>query len=1248
MGPAAILSILVQTKGAGVAQAELTRLDKSAHRASGSLDRTSSAATKSGKTTGALAGSLKKAAVSAGALAAGYVSIHAAHSAVETTEELGHSTLRLHNVFGLTIKSAGELSAVLRTRGIDAKQAGQAFKTLSSQVVGAENGSKGAAQVFKSLGISLADIKGKDLNEQLALVSDGLKNVGPGVDKANAASKLFGRGWQALTPLLSGGSAALQEQLALADKYGATLGGKTVKDVEKLIEAQRANKLAMLGIQVTAGKVLLPVLTTVTKATAEFALQMREGKGAGGAVVSTFQQIAGAARTVWDAIQPLRESVQQIIEWLQKNQQVSKILIPALVGLAAAVWLVNTAMAANPFILAALAVAAFTVAIVTAYRESATFRKILDAVIGGLVTGFTVGLAAIETAFSSTVGFVKGVMTAVSTEVGEWKLLATVVKVAVGLMVAYVTPAFAAIKAAVGVGMAVLGASFKAAWGVVAAIFKGAWTALKGIVSGGLQAIGGVIKIVGGIFKGDFGQIWSGIKDVFRGGLHAITSLFKGELQTITGAAKAIGTGIYSAITGGFSAALRAVTGFVNSIIGVVNSVLGFLHLPKIPTIGGGKGGTSLKGIENAGAEQAPGGRRTTGLARGGAFARTQGLVKTPITLMGEEAPRHPEFVIPTNPAYRSRAQGLLKQAAGVIGLAKGGVVSGGTSVFGPPLEKAGGTDYGFSSAQPGIAVNPHMGANTWNDDLARSFARKVAKVTVAGHSAMLRVIDKGPAIPGRAIDITGAGASRMGINPAQFPTDATGTAVFGDGGDGGGIVGSILGSVGGVLQALNPAKYIAKLPSADGLPPFLEGVGSSLLKSVKHWITEKAKDTFTGGDTVGTGGLTEHVKAAISWARSHGWGGGVLPGGGFRTAAQQAAASAGAIARGIVYGPGGVQASLHRTGRAIDVSDPGGFAAAMASAPAAIRLYARVAKDPAHFSETGYAKGGSWGAHLPGGMPGARHVSGLQKWDRIYTERERIAEHDRMNGPYIVTRQARGRSNPGSWNHRSPHSQWYAKGGQYGKYIGAYKNGGPVPEDGMALLHKGEFVVPQRAMAEGGAWAANRASFYGQAWEKALTTSSPNDDALIANAAVMFYTNAAAGKYGSSFQRVGVRELKKWKQLRASLPFIAQGRGSTDTGFLAIPETQGVNPGAGGVAAATAAPKDDTTSLADIQKQILDTLTAINDGIKVQNARGKALTDTVDGTLMAGVTELISGRLATSAALGGQVPSYPGQTARL
>lgn len=224
--------------------------------------------------------------------------------------------------------------------------------------------------------------------------------------------------------------------------------------------------------------------------------------------------------------------------------------------------------------------------------------------------------------------------------------------------------------------------------------------------------------------------------------------------------------------------------------------------------------------------------------------------------------------------------------------MAQGGlVVKGPVSTFGPPGEPAGGTAYGSSSSQPGIAVNPH-GGGAWNDALARSLAGHIAKVIIAGHQANLKVIDKGPSASGahgaRVIDVTGAGAAAMGLPQANFPTDAVGEAVFGDavgaatigGGAGGGSrgiktpawkgSGGIIGQIGKAALAIAAKAANQKLSSlapsggstASGAPAAVgpasgpAGLGSFDGRSVAQWIVPE-----------------------LQYAQAHGWKGSITSG---------------------------------------------------------------------------------------------------------------------------------------------------------------------------------------------------------------------------------------------------------------------------------------------------------------------------------------------------------------------------------
>ena len=176
----------------------------------------------------------------------------------------------------------------------------------------------------------------------------------------------------------------------------------------------------------------------------------------------------------------------------------------------------------------------------------------------------------------------------------------------------------------------------------------------------------------------------------------------------------------------------------------------------------------------------------------------------------------------------------------------------------------------------------------------------------------------------------------------------------------------------------------------ADSVPAMLSpgefvvtGGGERMLESmtfpgVLNWLQTKQPRHFAGGgrvqnmlkqiefdrlyqDPAGGGGASTHglvgqVLRALAFARGHGWGGTVTSG--FRSYAQQAALYARYLGGGPLAAKPGT--SSHERGQAVDVSDYGSFGATMSRAPASSRLYNFLgARDPVHFSVSGYQAGG-------------------------------------------------------------------------------------------------------------------------------------------------------------------------------------------------------------------------------------------------------------------------------------------------
>jgi phage-related protein len=202
------------------------------------------------------------------AMALGGLSIAGVKDAVTSTVELARNAESLHKVTGMSTQDAATWQAVTNAYGVNARAFGLTMKTVATQAQSALGGGKGGAKAvaeFKSMGISMNDLKGhsKDMNAELGLVMDGFNKMPPGVSKTALATKLFGRNWQAMMPIISQGSKALADQRKEAAAYGVTLNSNATKNAMKLHEAQVKLSLATQGLKVQFAENLAPILFKV-------------------------------------------------------------------------------------------------------------------------------------------------------------------------------------------------------------------------------------------------------------------------------------------------------------------------------------------------------------------------------------------------------------------------------------------------------------------------------------------------------------------------------------------------------------------------------------------------------------------------------------------------------------------------------------------------------------------------------------------------------------------------------------------------------------------------------------------------------------------------------------------------------------------------------------------------------------------------------------------------------------------------
>lgn len=300
---------------------------------------------KAGDTAQKSSGKWKKMAVGIGAVAGATAGIYAAKRGLEaslkTTEDATKGTMKLMRTTGMDAKAASGWAEITKVRGTNASQLQRGLVKLSQSMTMAAHGSAKMRAPFRSLGVSMKDVQAGDTQAVLFQMADGFEKMKNPAKKAALAQKFLGRQGQELLPVFASGSGAIKEQLALANKYGTTLGDKPIESMKELVAKEREHKMAMDGVKMAFGQALLPVLLQASQAFAK------------------------------------------LVDWMQPFLRDQQLVKTVLIAVAAAfvgvkIAMVGMMLAASPLLLIPIAIAAIGAALVYAYMKCEWFRNAVN------------------------------------------------------------------------------------------------------------------------------------------------------------------------------------------------------------------------------------------------------------------------------------------------------------------------------------------------------------------------------------------------------------------------------------------------------------------------------------------------------------------------------------------------------------------------------------------------------------------------------------------------------------------------------------------------------------------------------------------------------------------------------------------------------------------------------------------------------------------------------------------------------
>lgn len=184
--------------------------------------------------------------------------------AAKATSETGDKIDKQSQKVGFSYKKWQEWNYVLTLAGSSMESATMGIKTMTNQVDKAKNGNKEAVATFKSLGISVKDLKKMSREEIFEKLIAQLQKMPESTKRAALANKLFGRSGQELTPLLNQSAESTKNLIEQANKLGIVMDDKGVKASANFQDSLTTLKMTADGLKNSLMTKFLPSLTSVT------------------------------------------------------------------------------------------------------------------------------------------------------------------------------------------------------------------------------------------------------------------------------------------------------------------------------------------------------------------------------------------------------------------------------------------------------------------------------------------------------------------------------------------------------------------------------------------------------------------------------------------------------------------------------------------------------------------------------------------------------------------------------------------------------------------------------------------------------------------------------------------------------------------------------------------------------------------------------------------------------------------------
>jgi TP901 family phage tail tape measure protein len=206
---------------------------------------------------------------------------------------------------GASAEALSQLAYAAGQSGTDIETVEKSMRKLGKTVTEAKDGSKGASDALKAVGLSAADLSTMTPDEQLRAVADALAGISDPGEKAARAMDLLGKSGADMLPLMNGGAKGISDLMSEADALGLTLSGEQAASAAAFDDMWDKLKNTFGAVSMQIGAALAPAITDlmgrVVPIVGQVVQWIRENGGLikGVAMLGVGLVVAGAALTTF-------------------------------------------------------------------------------------------------------------------------------------------------------------------------------------------------------------------------------------------------------------------------------------------------------------------------------------------------------------------------------------------------------------------------------------------------------------------------------------------------------------------------------------------------------------------------------------------------------------------------------------------------------------------------------------------------------------------------------------------------------------------------------------------------------------------------------------------------------------------------------------------------------------------------------------------------------------------------------------